>query len=303
MGAADPRKALADLWKELDAFYTLRSLTPMERIAPIVENKSAVGKEDLDAHIELMADLKAAKREAQDLSVDDQLDNADVIREVIKRRYKYRADKLYETEAVRRRTEEEYRLGFKELIMDVSERAQVLKSQGVISKMSTQVRMAPVTAAETTRQQPTLMRRCHLCQTAHSMDRCHRLAKMPIEKRLEYLKKERICFRCFEKEHRARDCPSGLIPQCDECPYKHHTILHGYHLVRTSYNNEGGRGSGGSTNSGSEAQRGGSSGSGASSDSGKTGEGSGGSSSSGPNSGIRQSGSSASNSGNRPNVA
>ena len=238
MGAADPKKALADLWKKLDAFYTFRSLTPMERIAPIVENKSAVGKEDLDAHIELMADLKAAKREAQDLSVDDQLDNADVIREVVKRRYKYRADRLYETEAVRRRTDEEYRLTFKDIILDVSERAQVLKSQGVMSRMSTQVRMAPMATTEVTRQQPTLARRCHLCQTAHSMDRCNRLAKMTIEKRVEYLRRERICFRCFEKDHRAKDCKSGIMPQCNECEYKHHSIMHGYHLVRLNINGE-----------------------------------------------------------------
>merc|ERR1711911_44495 len=113
-----------------------------------------------------------------------------------------------------------------------------------MSKMSTQVRMAPMTTTEVARQQPSLARRCHLCQTAHSMDKCNRLAKMTIEKRVEYLRKERICFRCFEKDHRAKDCQSGIVPQCNECEYKHHPIMHGYHLVRLNNNGEGVKGSG-----------------------------------------------------------
>lgn len=145
------------------------------------------------------------------------------------------------------------------------------------------------------------------------MDRCNCLAKMSIEKTVEYLKKERICFRCFEKEHRVRDCPSGIVPQCDECPYKHHTIMHGYHLVKTSFNGDSNRGSGGSTNSGSEGQRMGSSGNGSSSDSGRAGEGNSGSGSSGGSgsgsgsvsSGNRQGANASSGSGNgsRPNIA
>ena len=67
---------------------------------------------------------------------------------------------------------------------------------------------------------------------------------MTIEKRVEYLRKERICFRCFEKDHRAKDCQSGIVPQCNECEYKHHPIMHGYHLVRLNNNGESVKGSG-----------------------------------------------------------
>ena len=70
------------LWKELDRFYNLNSLMAEERVKPIVA-KGKIGKDDVDAHLMLMAELKSIQRAAKVDKVTDQLDRGDIVREIV----------------------------------------------------------------------------------------------------------------------------------------------------------------------------------------------------------------------------
>ena len=73
-GAEDPKKAVKDIWEQLDRYYTIRSLTAHERIQPILK-KGNIAKEDIDAHIDLVADLANIKTEARIAKMDNMLHN------------------------------------------------------------------------------------------------------------------------------------------------------------------------------------------------------------------------------------
>lgn len=68
--------------------------------------------------------------------------------------------------------------------------------------------------------------RCPLHQYApHSLDTCREFRKKPIEERRQFLKDEKLCFRCCKFEHRIKDCKVPI--KCLECSsVKHTTCLH-----------------------------------------------------------------------------
>jgi hypothetical protein len=47
---------------------------------------------------------------------------------------------------------------------------------------------------------------------------------MPLQKRLEVAKKERLCFICLRKGHQAAKC-GNPNPNCRRCNQRHHTAL------------------------------------------------------------------------------
>ena len=72
-GADDPKQAIKDIWEQLDRYYTIKSLTAHERIQPVLK-KGNIAKDDIDAHIELVADLANIKTEARIAKMEKQLD-------------------------------------------------------------------------------------------------------------------------------------------------------------------------------------------------------------------------------------
>ena len=70
-GGEDPKQAMKDIWGQLDRYYTIKSLTAHERIQPILK-KGSIAKDDIDAHIELVADLANVKTEARIAKMDKQ---------------------------------------------------------------------------------------------------------------------------------------------------------------------------------------------------------------------------------------
>ena len=226
-GSDDPVQALKDLWIEFDMFYDLNSQTPLERVAPILE-KQPIRKEDLDGHMELLADLKAIKREAEQTNSQAELDGHNIVRDIVNKRLAHMSDRFFDQESEKRLKDRNFRMKFDDLIREVSKRAQTLKAQGKTSKATHTY--TPRVAVTKVLDSPA--RHCYLCSASHPMDKCNRLAKMTIDERVGYLRKEKICFRCFEKDHLMKDCPSKIILKCDQCTYKHHPILHGLHLVQ-----------------------------------------------------------------------
>ena len=225
-GSDDPIGSLRLLWADLDFFYDLGSQSPRERIEPVIA-KGPIRKDDLAGHMELIADLKAVKREASHSNSEDQLDAHDIVRDLINKRLAYMADAFFGIEAERRSKEKSFRMKYDNIISEVSKKAQSLKAKGITTSRphhTHRVASARVTESE--------ISNCHLCSASHPMNKCNKLGKMTIEERVNYLRKEGICFKCFSKEHIIRDCKAKVDLKCDQCEYKHHPILHGMHLVQ-----------------------------------------------------------------------
>ena len=235
--AEDPEEALEELWSDFDEFYNRKAMTALERISPVIE-KPQIRKNDVELHLELLAELKAIKREAEQARNARALDREDIVRDIVTKRIPYMADDFYKIQATQRRDNKAFRLKFDDLIREVKERTQTLKAQGKVSKSNYVPRLAPTKTQDTdkteqpqSKTQDSIENKCHLCQSAHPMDKCNRLMRMKLEARIEYLKKEGICFRCFQKGHIVRECPAKIFPKCTECPYRHHTVLHGAALL------------------------------------------------------------------------
>lgn len=65
---------------------------------------------------------------------------------------------------------------------------------------------------------------CVLCKGGHRFQRCPRLRKLSVEKRLRLTVRFRLCANCLNDSHKADACPSQY--RCRECKAKHHTLLH-----------------------------------------------------------------------------
>ena len=80
--------------------------------------------------------------------------------------------------------------------------------------------------------------KCFFCNASHPLERCNKLLKMPLEKRMEILKKDGRCYRCLEKkDHIAKDCNSEGC-KCDDCHQNHPTILCGLRQLMQKRNQE-----------------------------------------------------------------
>ncbi|CAC5390134.1 unnamed protein product [Mytilus coruscus] len=64
-------------------------------------------------------------------------------------------------------------------------------------------------------------KRCPLHNSNHSLDKCRGFRMKPIEERRQFLKENKLCFRCFETSHRQKDCKKSV--ECNECGNKNHS--------------------------------------------------------------------------------
>merc|ERR1711911_285326 len=67
--------------------------------------------------------------------------------------------------------------------------------------------------------------KCLVCDQMHRTEACNVFAQMHVDKRVEKAYELRICFICLEKGHVAPECP--IVPKCNTCKGKHHTLFHG----------------------------------------------------------------------------
>ena len=229
-GSDDPVTALKDLWVEFDTFYDLCSQTPLERVAPILSCTQQIRKDDLDGHMSLLADLKAIKREAEQTNSEAELDGHNIVRDIFNKRLPHMAEKFFERQAERKRRDKNAKVKYDDLIDALSNKAQTLKSLGKFSRGTTQ-NTTHVPRVAITKTLETPAKHCYLCSASHPMDKCNRLSKMTIEERVTYLRKEGICFKCFDKGHVSKECTSQIIMKCEQCTHPHHDILHNSHIV------------------------------------------------------------------------
>ena len=242
-GSTKPRKAVRKAWEELDGYYAIHIKTAEERIRPIIA-KGKIGRDDVAALMELMADMRAILNEAKFAGVGTQLDKQSIIREVVMAKVPHMADKFYEKEAKRMKKDKRFKFKFHDLISEVADRAQVLKLQGknavkpqtakvAVLGSGAQGSFRDVLRDSPPKQQgglpsrpPSAQGRCRFCHESHQTETCHKLAAMSMSQRVEALKKGGFCFRCLTRGHMERECVQVQPPICKTCKMGHQSLLH-----------------------------------------------------------------------------
>ncbi|XP_053691594.1 uncharacterized protein LOC128740109 [Sabethes cyaneus] len=65
---------------------------------------------------------------------------------------------------------------------------------------------------------------CVFCGGQHLNFQCNKLNDLSAAQKIEKVKASGICFNCFRRGHRSKDCPSEKT--CRKCQKRHHTQLH-----------------------------------------------------------------------------
>ncbi|XP_045533958.1 uncharacterized protein LOC123721012 [Papilio machaon] len=74
---------------------------------------------------------------------------------------------------------------------------------------------------------------CPFCKQDHRLSACTEFAKLDVNKRIEHIQNERLCFNCLSPSHSVIHCRSKA--SCHECRKRHHTLIH---LTRTERESE-----------------------------------------------------------------
>merc|ERR1712055_841454 len=67
---------------------------------------------------------------------------------------------------------------------------------------------------------------CLVCKYQHSTTECNILSNLPMSLREQELRKNGLCFHCFQHGHVARNCPEAK-PECGICRGRHQSLFHG----------------------------------------------------------------------------
>jgi hypothetical protein len=65
---------------------------------------------------------------------------------------------------------------------------------------------------------------CPKCKQSHSLYQCEEFLNLPINNRIDEVKRLKVCFNCLRPSHDAKSCRSNST--CKNCANKHHTLLH-----------------------------------------------------------------------------
>lgn len=65
---------------------------------------------------------------------------------------------------------------------------------------------------------------CIICKTQHDLDKCPEFLKKPYKERHKFVFDNRLCFKCYGRNHRAQECTQSKT--CEECSKNHPTSLH-----------------------------------------------------------------------------
>ena len=69
---------------------------------------------------------------------------------------------------------------------------------------------------------------CSLCQIPdHGVWFCKQFHRKAVDKRWQFAKEKKLCFRCLATDHRGKDCRKARICGIEGCPQNHHHLLHG----------------------------------------------------------------------------
>ena len=133
-------------------------------------------------------------------------------------------------------------MSFDDIISNIRERAEILKSQGMNAQRTPEdpeakvasmqahgerIPMNKVVQNSPTREQPPLPKRptCSFCRNQHSSLKCPKFSEMTRDERVNAIKDKYLCFRCLSPDHISKFCPCPK-PRCGSCSGPHQTFLH-----------------------------------------------------------------------------
>ena len=96
----------------------------------------------------------------------------------------------------------------------------------LISSPPRNKRNAVFSAATTNNDRPMQSVACLFCKKSHSLNKCKDFTELSRRKRVEFLKRNRCCFRCLKVGHMLDKCSEKVGCTVDGCTGKHHTVLH-----------------------------------------------------------------------------
>ncbi|XP_050517490.1 uncharacterized protein LOC126892099 [Diabrotica virgifera virgifera] len=68
---------------------------------------------------------------------------------------------------------------------------------------------------------------CVYCKIEnHHVSDCRKFSALPIKEKDEFVKKNRMCFRCLKKNHTVKNCKLRMTCKVEGCRGRHHTSLH-----------------------------------------------------------------------------
>ena len=69
---------------------------------------------------------------------------------------------------------------------------------------------------------------CHLCSKGHKLYTCYKFRGMPLDKRSHYVKTNKLCTLCLDKNHSVSQCNSNYKYRVNNCGERHSSALHVY---------------------------------------------------------------------------
>ena len=96
----------------------------------------------------------------------------------------------------------------------------------LISSPPRNKRNAVFSAATTNNDRPMQSFACLFCKKSHSLNKCRDFTELSRRRRVEFLKRNRCCFRCLKVGHMLDKCSEKVGCTVGGCTGKHHTVLH-----------------------------------------------------------------------------
>ena len=164
------------------------------------------------------------------------------MRQIIMGRIPYASEEFYRKESKKRRKIPGFSMSFNNIMLNIRERAEILKSQGrnapktpedpkakvaMMQAHGGQIPMNKVVQNSPTRVQPPLPKRptCMFCNNQHVSLKCPTFLGMTRDVRVNTIKTKNLCFKCLSPNHISKFCPCPR-PRCGTCSGPHQTVLH-----------------------------------------------------------------------------
>ena len=112
-------------------------------------------------------------------------------------------------------------LNIDEFLTFLENQFQSIESLGQKERPSNAVRAV---SSVVTQEKKTSSNNCKLCNSGrHPLYYCDQFLKMTPNDRLNWVKRQRLCFNCFKSAHTGQKCSSRC---CSKCSKKHNSLLH-----------------------------------------------------------------------------
>ncbi|KAI9552585.1 hypothetical protein GHT06_020447 [Daphnia sinensis] len=67
---------------------------------------------------------------------------------------------------------------------------------------------------------------CFKCKKGHRLSDCEDFKALPIDEKIQFCMRRRLCFNCFSCKHFVRECPTSRPCKHTDCRYTHNPLLH-----------------------------------------------------------------------------